>query len=205
MFIHKPFKSWFFQQNGGLSTLKRQYREKWCLSHNRSFGRNRSFAPEKLRNPRCKEIGFGRGGGHFYSGCWKRSHGLNRSHGLESFSWTGIVLMDWNRSHGLESFSWNGIVLMDWTFSWDLEMLPVFPDIGPLDFWISLSFCICRQFGGSSSCFPVALCHGRCGCCAVCARDSMWWNWDIERGNRFDKTWSVAPALEGLRGLQPFL
>ena len=116
-----------------------------------------------------------------------------------------IVLMDWNRSHGLESFSWNGIVLMDWTFSWDLEMLPVFPDIGPLDFWISLSFCICRQFGGSSSCFPVALCHGRCGCCAVCARDSMWWNWDIERGNRFDKTWSVAPALEGLRGLQPFL
>ena len=176
----------FFQQNGGLSTLKRQYREKWCLSHNRSFGRNRSFAPEKLRNPRCKEIGFGRGGGHFYSGCWKRSHGLNRSHGLESFSWTGIVLMDW-------------------TFSWDLEMLPVFPDIGPLDFWISLSFCICRQFGGSSSCFPVALCHGRCGCCAVCARDSMWWNWDIERGNRFDKTWSVAPALEGLRGLQPFL
>ena len=205
MFIHKPFKSWLFQQNGGLSTLKRQYREKWCLSHNRSFGRNRSFAPEKLRNPRCKEIGFGRGGGHFYSGCWKRSHGLNRSHGLESFSWTGIVLMDWNRSHGLESFSWNGIVLMDWTFSWDLEMLPVFPDIGPLDFWISLSFCICRQFGGSSSCFPVALCHGRCGCCAVCARDSMWWNWDIERGNRFDKTWSVAPAPEGLRGLQPFL
>ena len=205
MFIHKPFKSWFVQQNGGLSTLKRQYREKWCLSHNRSFGRNRSFAPEKLRNPRCKEIGFGRGGGHFYSGCWKRSHGLNRSHGLELFSWTGIVLMDWNRSHGLESFSWNGIVLMDWTFSWDLEMLPVFPDIGPLDFWISLSFCICRQFGGSSSCFPVALCHGRCGCCAVCARDSMWWNWDIERGNRFDKTWSVAPALEGLRGLQPCL
>ena len=128
MFIRKPFKSWFFQQNGGLSTLKRQYREKWCLSHNRSFGRNRSFAPEKLRNPRCKEIGFGRGGGHFYSGCWKRSHGLNRSHGLESVSWTGIVLMDWNRSHGLESFSWfswTGIVLMDWnrshgmdSFSW---------------------------------------------------------------------------------------
>ena len=45
----------------------------------------------------------------------------NRSHGLESFSWTGIVLMDWNRSHALESLSCTGIDLMDWNRSHGLE------------------------------------------------------------------------------------
>ena len=71
----------------------------------------------------------------------------NRSHGLESFSWTGIVLMEWNRSHELESFSCTGIVLVTWNrshgmepCSWDLELFPCVSDIGHVELWISGSF-----------------------------------------------------------------
>ena len=89
------------EENGGLSLLKTQYRAKHGLLQDRSFAVNRSF--EKMRGM-CgvEELMWVR-----VTLAYATAHIL-----CDHCVVPGIVLMERNRSHGAESFSWAGLVLL---------------------------------------------------------------------------------------------